>query len=114
LPAAADDDALNVSVEEEPELTVDGENDAVTPLGRPLALRETDCELPEVTAVETVAVAFEPAATLRFVGLTETEKSLGPVDAGPNAATPFGVPSPVGPSYPTPAVQRYAGEHEAV
>ena len=114
LPTAADDDALNVSVEEEPELTVDGENDAVTPLGRPLALSETDCELPEVTAVETVAVAFEPAATLRFVGLTETEKSLGPVDAGPRAATPFGVPSPVGPSYPTPAVQRYAGEQVAV
>ena len=93
-------------MEDEPELTDDGENDAVTPVGSPLALSATDSEPPEVTAVETVAVAFDPAATLTFVGLTETEKSLGPVDAGPNAAAPFGVPSPVGPSYPTPAVQR--------
>jgi hypothetical protein len=114
LPAAAEEDAVNVRVDDEPELIVDGENDAVTPLGRPLALSETDSELPEVTAVETVAVAFEPAATLTFVGLTETEKSLDPVDAGPNAAAPFGVPSPVGPSYPTSPVQRYAGEHDAV
>jgi hypothetical protein len=105
---------VNVTVDDEPELTVDGENDAVTPLGRPLALSETDSELPEVTAVETVAVAFEPAATLTFVGLTEIEKSFDPVELGPNAAAPFGVPSPVGPSYPTSPVQRYAGEHVAV
>jgi hypothetical protein len=98
LPGVAEDDAVRVSVDAEPEFTVDGENDAVTPLGRPLALSETDSEPPEVTAVETVAVAFEPSATLRFVGLTETEKSLGPVEAGPKAAAPFGVPSPVGPS----------------
>jgi hypothetical protein len=114
LPAAADEDAVKVTVDDEPELTVDGENDAVTPLGRPLALSETDSELPEVTAVETVALAFDPAATLTFVGLTEIEKSFDPVEPGPKAAAPFGVPSPVGPSYPTPAVQRYAGEHVAV
>jgi hypothetical protein len=114
LPAVADEDAVKVSVDEEPELTVDGENDAVTPLGSPLALSETDSELPEVTAVETVAVALDPAVTLTFVGLTETEKSLDPVEAGPNAAAPCGVPSPVGPSYPTSPVQRYAGEHVAV
>jgi hypothetical protein len=101
---------VRVSVEEAPELTDAGLNDAVTPLGRPLALSATDSELPDVTAVETVAVAFEPAATLRFVGLTEIEKSLGPDDAGPNAAAPFGVPRPVGPSYPGPAVHRYGGE----
>lgn len=76
MPAAAADDAVNVKVDDDPELTDDGENEAVTPLGRPLALRATDSELPEVTAVETVAVAFDPAATLTFVGLTETEKSL--------------------------------------
>ena len=97
---------MNVSVDDEPELTVAGLNDAVTPLGRPLALSVTDSELPEVTAVEIVAVAFEPSATLTFVGLTEIEKSLGPVDPGPKAAAPFGVPSPVGPSYPTSPVQR--------
>jgi hypothetical protein len=50
-----------------------------------------------VTAVETVAVVPEPGATLAEVGLTPIEKSL-PVAAGPNAATPFGVPRPVGPS----------------
>ena len=65
-------------MEDEPELTDDGENDAVTPVGSPLALSATDSEPPEVTAVETVAVAFDPPATLTFVGLTETEKSLGP------------------------------------
>lgn len=98
MPAATEEDAVNVTVDDEPELTDDGENDAVTPLGRPLALKATDSELPEVTAVETVAEAFEPAATLTLVGLTETEKSLDPPDVGPKAAAPFGVPSPVGPS----------------
>jgi hypothetical protein len=83
LPAAAEEDAVNVNVDDEPELTVDGENDAVTPLGRPLALSATDSELPEVTAVETVAVAFEPAATLTFVGLTETEKSESSSECDP-------------------------------
>jgi hypothetical protein len=114
VPGAAADVASNVTVEDPPELTVDGENEAVTPLGRPLALSATDSELPAVIAVETVADPCEPAATLSAVGLTETEKSLGTGDPGPKAATPFGVPSPVGPSYPTSAVQRYAGEHDAV
>lgn len=98
VPAAVVDAAVSVSVDEEPELTVAGENDAVTPGGSPLALNETDSELPDVIAVETVAVPFEPAATLTDVGFTDTEKSLPTVDAGPKAAAPFGVPSPVGPS----------------
>ena len=99
VPAAVDDDAESVKVDDEPELTLDGENDAVTPLGRPLlALSETDSELPDVIAVETVAFPLDPAATLTDVGLTDSEKSLPTVDAGPKAAAPFGVPSPVGPS----------------
>lgn len=98
VPGAADEDAASVSVDADPELVEPGENDAVTPLGSPLAPNETVSELPDVTAVETVAVPFDPAATLTFVGLTEIEKSLGCVDAGPSPATPFGVPSPVGPS----------------
>ncbi len=98
VPVAVDDPTVSVSVDDEPDVTVLGENDAVTPLGRPLALSDTDSALPEVTAVETVAVPFDPAATLSELGLTEIEKSLEPVEAGPNAATPFGVPRPVGPS----------------
>jgi hypothetical protein len=101
-------------VDEPPAVTEDGENDADAPLGRPLALNETVCAEPDVTAVETVALVPEPAVAVADVGLTETEKSFPPVEPGPNAAAPFGVPSPVGPSYPTSPVQRYAGEHVAV
>ena len=87
-----------VSVDDDPELTDVGENEAVAPDGSPLALSETDSALPEVTAVETVAVVPAPGATDAEVGLTAIEKSLVVVPAGPNAATPFGVPRPVGPS----------------
>lgn len=87
-----------VNVDDDPELTDVGENDVVAPDGNPLALSDTDSALPEVTAVETVAVAPPPGATDAEVGLTAIEKSLLVVPAGPNAATPFGVPSPVGPS----------------
>jgi hypothetical protein len=90
-------DVAIVSVDEEPAVIVAGENDAVAPAGSPLALSDTDWALPDVTAVDTVAVAFEPGATVADVGLTATEKSLA-VAAGPNAATPFGDPRPVGPS----------------
>jgi hypothetical protein len=86
-----------VSVDEEPAVIVAGEKDAVAPVGSPLALSDTDWALPDVTAVDIVAVAFEPGATVTDVGLTATEKSLTAV-AGPNAAMPFGVPRPVGPS----------------
>ncbi len=81
-----------------PAVTEDGENDAVTPLGRPLALSETVCAEPEVTAVETVALVPDPAVTDADDGLTEIEKSFVGAEAGPKAAAPFGVPSPVGPS----------------
>jgi hypothetical protein len=98
VPAAVDEPTFSVSVEDAPAVTEDGENDAVAPLGKPLALSETDCALPDVTAVETVAVPLDPAATLTDVGLTATEKSFAGADPGPSAATPFGVPRPVGPS----------------
>ena len=101
-------------VEDEPAVTEDGENDAEAPLGRPLAVNETVCAEPDVTAVETVALVPDPAVTDADVGLTATEKSFVGAVVGPNAPAPFGVPSPVGPSYPTSPVQRYAGEHEAV
>jgi hypothetical protein len=76
VPAAVELEVEIVSVDDEPAVTEDGENDAVAPLGRPLALSETVCAEPEVTAVETVAVVPEPAATDAEVGLTDSEKSF--------------------------------------
>ena len=87
-----------MSVDEPPLVTDAGENDAVTPLGRPLALSETVWAEPDVVAVDTVAVVPDPAVTVADDGLSEIEKSFVDTDPGPKAATPFGVPSPVGPS----------------
>ena len=98
VPAGVEADVDRVSVEEPPEVTLAGENDAVTPDGSPLAASETDCALPDVVAVETAVLAALPAATVPDVGLTETEKSFAGAEPGPKAATPSGVPSPVGPS----------------
>ena len=97
VPAGVELDVAIVKVDDEPDVIVAGEKDAVAPDGTPLAVSDTDSALPDVTAVETVAVALEPGATLADVGLTATEKSLLAV-TGPNAATPSGVPRPVGPS----------------
>jgi hypothetical protein len=63
-------------VDEPPEVTVDGLNDAVAPLGSPLAERLTDWAEPLVVAVPTVAVTDPPGAVEPEVGDTETEKSL--------------------------------------
>jgi hypothetical protein len=76
VPAAVELEVEIVSVDDDPAVTEDGENDAVAPLGRPLALSETVCAEPEVTAVETVALVPDPAATDADVGLTESEKSF--------------------------------------
>src|SRR5262249_7737343 len=67
---------LIVSVLEPPDVTDAGLNEAVAPLGRPDALSETVWAEPAVTAVDTVAVADEPAVTLPEVGDTDTEKSF--------------------------------------
>ncbi len=85
------------SDDDDPAVTEEGEKVADAPDGRPLALSETVWAEPDVTAVETVALVPLPAVTVAEPGLTETEKSF-PVVEGPKAATPFGVPSPVGPS----------------
>jgi hypothetical protein len=114
VPAGVELEVEIVNVDEPPLVTEDGENEAVAPLGRPLVLRETVCADPPVVVVETVADVPDPAVTVADDGLTEIEKSFDPVEPGPNAAAPFGVPSPVGPSYPISPVQRYAGEHDAV
>ena len=81
-------------------MTDAGENDAVAPAGRPLAQSDTDWALPEVVAVDTVAVVpLAGGDRARASGSTAIEKSFaGGAAPGPNAATPFGVPRPVGPS----------------
>jgi len=81
---------------------------AVTPEGRPLADSWTLTAEPEVTAVEIVDVTDLPWAALPEAGLSETEKSLAGGGGGLpalKASVQIGVPSPVGPSQPVPAVQ---------
>ena len=84
-----------VSVDEPPAVTEDGENDAVAPLGRPLALSETVCAEPEVTAVETVAPVPDPAVTDADAGLTDSEKSFAA--AGVTLSVSVAVCEPVEP-----------------
>jgi hypothetical protein len=103
VPAAAVP-ALTVSVELEPAVTEVGFRLAVAPLGTPLTLRLTVWAEPEVTAVLIVELPVLPSVRLRELGVTLIEKSLE--EGGPKAAVPLGVPRPVGPSYPGPAVHR--------
>ena len=99
VPGDIEADVESVSVDEAPEVTLAGENDADTPDGSPLADSDTVCALPEVVAVDTVAVVPLPTVTVPEAGLTEIEKSFGGGGPpGPNAAIPLGVPRPVGPS----------------
>ena len=72
VPAGSTLEVASVNVDDEPDVTVAGENDAVAPDGSPLALSDTDWALPEVAAVETVAVVPAPGVTLADVGLTAT------------------------------------------
>jgi hypothetical protein len=76
VPAGVELEVAIVSDDDQPEVTDDGENIAVAPDGRPVALSETVSAEPDVTAVDTVAPAPFPATTLAEVGLTEMEKSL--------------------------------------
>jgi hypothetical protein len=75
-PAAVALEVEIVSVDDPPAVTEVGENEAVAPLGRPLAVSETVCAEPDATAVETVALVPAPAATDASVGLSESEKSF--------------------------------------
>jgi hypothetical protein len=76
VPAGVEADVCNVNVDEPPEFTEVGLNDAVAPLGRPEADSDTDCAEPDVTAVEMVDVAEPPAVTVADDGLAEIEKSF--------------------------------------
>src|SRR5579859_3047172 len=59
-----------------PAVTDAGLKDAVTPAGRPEADSAADSAVPETRAVETVAVAAEPAVTEPEVGEAAIEKSF--------------------------------------
>ncbi|MFR9781102.1 hypothetical protein ACL02O_34340, partial [Micromonospora sp. MS34] len=66
---------LMVIVDEPPEVTEDGLNDALAPLGRPDAANDTVCADPLVVAVATVLDTEPPAVTEPDVGDNDTEKS---------------------------------------
>ena len=60
MPGAVAAVVLMVSVDEAPEVTLDGLNVAVAPLGSPLALRLTVWAVPLVVVVLNVAVTEPP------------------------------------------------------
>ncbi len=66
---------VTVSVEDPDPLTDVGENDAVAPLGRPLALRLTVPVNPFSAPTLTVYVVLPPALTVWALGLADTVKS---------------------------------------
>src|SRR5258706_441291 len=75
VPGAVDPVVLIVSVDEPPDVTEAGLNDALAPLGRPLADRVTVCAAPTVVVVLTVAVTELPGLIEPEIGDTATEKS---------------------------------------
>jgi hypothetical protein len=77
--------------------TIDGgKNIAVTPGGKPRALRDTDASALPATVALTMAVAKPPVGgNVVNIGSTVIEKRRVGTS---NAARPFGVPRPVGPS----------------
>ena len=66
-----------VIVELPPAVTLEGLKLAPAPLGNPLALSETVCAEPLVTAVLIVDVALPPGVTLTLLGEALMEKSFG-------------------------------------
>ncbi len=67
---------MAVSVAVPPDVTEPGLKETPTPKGAPEAERPMDSALPEVTAVETAAVAEPPWATDAEPGFRAREKSL--------------------------------------
>ena len=86
VPAGVEADVARVSVEELPDVTVDGAKVAVAPVGSPLAASWTDCASPLVVVVPTVVWTELPGATDPEAGLSETEKSLPVGGASPTAS----------------------------
>ena len=75
VPGAVAAPAVTVIVDEPPAVMLDGAKPTVVPAGAPVALKETLCADPFVTAVETVDFALAPCTTLTVVGLAASEKS---------------------------------------
>ena len=75
VPAGVLVDVVMVRVDDPPEVTVDGLNEALAPAGRPPAERLTDWAEPLVVVVATVALTEPPGAVEPEVGDTEREKS---------------------------------------
>ena len=63
-------------VELEPEVTVDGLKETLTPGGVPVAVSDTCWALPVTVVVLTVALTADPASTLPLAGLRASEKSV--------------------------------------
>src|SRR3954466_15363973 len=76
LPVGVDAEVAMVSVEEPPDCTVAGLNDAVAPAGRPDADSEIDWAEPDVVAVLTATWSDCPGWTVPADGFSATEKSL--------------------------------------
>src|SRR5262245_17822617 len=68
VPAGVEGPVESVNVDDPPELTEAGLNDAVAPLGRPLAERVIVCAAPLVNAVPIVLVSEPPGSTAPELG----------------------------------------------
>jgi hypothetical protein len=79
-------DVARVRAEVLPDVTEDGEKEAVVPDGSPLAASCTVCASPLVVAVRTVVCAEPPAATDREAGSSDNEKSLPAGGVSPTAS----------------------------
>ena len=73
-PVGVDADVVNVSVDEQVGLHDAGEDEAVAPVGKPDAEKETDCAVPETRVAVIVLDADCPWTTALFPPL-ESEKS---------------------------------------
>ncbi len=105
MPGVVEGPTATVIVEEPPAVIEVGLKLTDVPAGWPPAPRLIACAGLLVTTVLTEAVPLPPGARLNEPGLAPTEKSGAPgVAAKP--LVPFGLPRPVGPSYPGPAVHR--------
>jgi hypothetical protein len=77
VPAGVADEVVSVIRELPPEVTEDGENPTVVPVGRPVAVSPTVWAVPEMVAVLMVLVADDPATAVPEVGVAAMEKSPG-------------------------------------
>ena len=74
---------MSVKVDELPDVTEVGLNDADAPAGKPLTVNATDCATPDVTAVLIVEVPLAPWVTDTVEGDAAIEKSFVTVPPQP-------------------------------